>query len=272
MKMQTRKGQRHSSRSRSVGLTELPNDVLSLLVSKLAVQDTRSLVAATCACKAIQRLASRDSSVWKQAFYGVAEPPQETAETRRFEEAIAWFGGLRRLVTGRWEKRRAESLGIAKEELDSNQVYPYYMMFLILVRSPSLNRDSCLWAWGANAMYRPDMRRQAEESGGGSCESFGCPRIDHVPPFTLQALPAEAEIEKACVEMVGVSGVPKESSESPIHDWMEAAKKITVEMYDFSGRWPFYLQTRDVASQEFLDCYVCARRAEVQGSLYYKGL
>lgn len=82
----------------------LPDDILASVLSKLALQDPPSLLAATCACKTLRFLALFKSPPWKQAFYGFLQEPEDKPEVEALETVVRRFGGNRHLVRARWAR------------------------------------------------------------------------------------------------------------------------------------------------------------------------
>ncbi|GAQ84614.1 hypothetical protein KFL_001970145 [Klebsormidium nitens] len=62
-------------------MENLPNDVLLIVVRKLAAQDPVSLLRATCSCKHLLRVTEGNRVVWKEAFLGSA-PTEQNTEVR----------------------------------------------------------------------------------------------------------------------------------------------------------------------------------------------
>lgn len=93
----------------AVGLSELPSEVLLTILHKLASQDPRSLLHATCACKAFESAATEDPGLWATAFLAPANESmtsaRRTAEEQMegIEAEVDFLGGYKRLLAARFE-------------------------------------------------------------------------------------------------------------------------------------------------------------------------
>lgn len=126
----------------------LPEEVLLLIVRKLAKQDPASLVAATDASTAFDRLAPTESPLWKDAFYKQlqASPPCDSPEARALEKEIQGFGGYKGLsaaVKGDSDIASFRSVNLNKD--GGSPEVNVETTFLYLMRT--LN-DGCLLFWG----------------------------------------------------------------------------------------------------------------------------
>lgn len=83
-------------------MESLPSDVLSVVLHKLAVQDPRSLLQATCACKTFHREADNTRGIWKEAFYGGDSRFGDHCKDENVEAEILTLGGYKQLVRARW--------------------------------------------------------------------------------------------------------------------------------------------------------------------------
>ncbi|GAQ92358.1 hypothetical protein KFL_009920020 [Klebsormidium nitens] len=81
----------------------LPSDVVSVVLHKLAVQDPRSLVRATCACKTFHREVEQNRGVWKDAFFGRDSSFGDHCKDENIEAEILALGGYEQLVKVRWD-------------------------------------------------------------------------------------------------------------------------------------------------------------------------
>lgn len=78
----------------------IPEDVVTVLLHKLANQDPLSLVRATCALASFYRAAKGTPSIWKEAFYGVAGK-QLQENCSRLDAEVEVLGGFKTLITSR---------------------------------------------------------------------------------------------------------------------------------------------------------------------------
>lgn len=79
----------------------MPDDVLLLILNKVDVEDYGTLLSATVACKAFNRIAPPTSPIWKKAFFGKMEPPEGTRELKALKKEIRHFGGYKHLLGAR---------------------------------------------------------------------------------------------------------------------------------------------------------------------------
>lgn len=83
-------------------MERLPSDVFSVVLHKLAVQDPRSLLRATCACKTLHREADvNNRGIWKDALFGKDSRFGEHCKSEEIEAKILDLGGYKQLVKAR---------------------------------------------------------------------------------------------------------------------------------------------------------------------------
>lgn len=83
-------------------LHELPEDVLAMILCKLAWQDTPALFRATFACKALESAAKNLPNFWKTAFLFPSVLGNACGkEFKEFEVKVEAFGGYKQLLEAR---------------------------------------------------------------------------------------------------------------------------------------------------------------------------
>ncbi|GAQ89680.1 hypothetical protein KFL_005500030 [Klebsormidium nitens] len=83
-------------------MESLPGDVFFVVLHKLAVQDPRSLLRVTCACKTFHREAEHNRAIWKDAFFGRDSRCGEHCKDESVEAEVLALGGYKQLVKARW--------------------------------------------------------------------------------------------------------------------------------------------------------------------------
>lgn len=118
-------------------LASLPDEILAQILSKLALQDPPSLLAAACTSKAFYRHVSpADSFLWKEALFGQWPPLDEGSKGwEELNKLVEGFGGYKQLVLARFAKQRKGIESGATQQLN----------FLLLVRTLGHGRVF-LWA------------------------------------------------------------------------------------------------------------------------------
>lgn len=138
----------------TAGFSSLSDDVLSLILNKVDVQDSVTFLSLNLACKAFNRIASPSSPLWKKAFFGKKEPPQGTSELKGLEEEIGHFGGFKRLLGARLLTTTTSVIS-----------YPTKSMLFVMTTS-----EGMAFMWGGG-MKEPPAKEEARSWSSG-------------PPFT----------------------------------------------------------------------------------------
>ncbi|GAQ90300.1 hypothetical protein KFL_006240030 [Klebsormidium nitens] len=154
----------------------LPDEVLLLILCRLAVQDPPSLLAATVASRTFDRLAPPQSALWKHVFYKEvqASPPYDSFEARALEKEIEDFGGYKSLFVAH-VKVDSHSSSSRSRNLNKHSESPDVEIstFLYLMRT----RDGRLFFWGGGT--------EGESSKRGTLLTTGEKRF----PFSAQLHP-----------------------------------------------------------------------------------
>lgn len=79
----------------------LPDDVILIILRKLALQDPSSLLQATKACKSFSQTAEENVGLWKEAFSNIVLGDHSKDE--RIEAHLISVGGYKRLIEARWD-------------------------------------------------------------------------------------------------------------------------------------------------------------------------
>lgn len=83
-------------------LQELPQDVLVIILFKLARQDTSALLRATFACKELDIAAEQDHEIWRKAFLSPSVSSEFCEkELKCFDAKIQDVGGYKRMLASR---------------------------------------------------------------------------------------------------------------------------------------------------------------------------
>lgn len=96
-------------------LSDLPGDIISLILRKLAVLDPCSLLPATCAFKAFRQQVIENPGIWKTAFFGGVSVCQDHRREEQIEAVVVSLGGYERLVKARTWGECPERFGLCEQ-------------------------------------------------------------------------------------------------------------------------------------------------------------
>lgn len=140
----------------------LPDEILLLVIHRVAEQDPASLVAANVASAAVSKLAPPQSPLWNNAFYKQLQalPPCDSPEARALEEEIQGFGGYKGLIAavkGGSDRSSSTSLSLNKHEGNPGDLASVGVIetsFLYLIRTV----DGRLIFWGGGTEGESSQR------------------------------------------------------------------------------------------------------------------
>lgn len=144
-------------------MESLPNDVVLVVLHKLAIQDPRSLLRATCACKMFHREAENNRVIWKDAFFGRDSSSGDHCKDESIEAEILAVGGYEQLVKAWWalpgrssteQKQGAGS--VAGSAVRDSSAGEYKLNKLLFV----LREKGRLLLWGLFVQERPSSVRE----------------------------------------------------------------------------------------------------------------
>jgi hypothetical protein len=136
-------------------IMDLPEDVVFIILRKLASQDPLALLEAACVCKSFYAVTTQHPGLWKVAFYGAVLPLNEKPRDKALEEEVESFGEFKKLVKARWGKRgysgslfngKDPHIGKPRSKSDS-------LILLTLLRT----FDGRLLLWGAQEAFKNSL-------------------------------------------------------------------------------------------------------------------
>ncbi|GAQ91656.1 hypothetical protein KFL_008270010 [Klebsormidium nitens] len=193
-----RKGLQQVSRA---AMESLPNDVVSVVLHKLAVQDPRSLLRATFACEAFHREAESNRGIWKDAFFGGdSNSAGDYCKDEKVEAEILALGGYEQMVKARWavpgclfpEQKQGDASVIGVGRLEDSSAGEYKLSKHLVV----LREKGRPLLWGLLLQDRPETLREVGDFGFKNAFRGGSPDRICLTLFTSRLEPVSSKDER----------------------------------------------------------------------------